>query len=272
MKKIKKVIKYCAIGFAILLIVNIIFGILWAVGSLSGFLGLTVNTDINKNMEIIGTEQSNINSLDIELGFTSLEIKRGNEFKVESNNSNIKYYSKNGNVEIKEKDSFFDFSSGNTNSAVIVYIPENIYNLYELDVETSGGVVKIKDLQVSNFVFEQGTGETAIENLIVTNKVDIAGGAGKMDILSSSFNNLDLKLGVGEFNLSGVLTGNNEIESGIGNVNINLTNGLDSYRIRTEKGVGMIKIGEKEMSNNEIYGSGITNINIEGGIGNISIN
>ena len=101
---------------------------------------------------------------------------------------------------------------------------------------------------------------------------DIAGGAGKMDILSSSFNNLDLKLGVGEFNLSGVLTGNNEIESGIGNVNINLTNGLDSYRIRTEKGVGMIKIGEKEMSNNEIYGSGITNINIEGGIGNISIN
>ena len=231
MTSVQKVIKYCAIGFAILLIVNIIFGILWAVGSLSGFLGLTVNTDINKNMEIIGNEQSNINSLDIELGF-----------------------------------------SGNTNSAVIVYIPENIYNLYELDVETSGGVVKIKDLQVSNFVFEQGTGETAIENLIVTNKVDIAGGAGKMDILSSSFNNLDLKLGVGEFNLSGVLTGNNEIESGIGNVNINLTNGLDSYRIRTEKGVGMIKIGEKEMSNNEIYGSGITNINIEGGIGNISIN
>lgn len=109
MTSVQKVIKYCAIGFAILLIVNIIFGILWAVGSLSGFLGLTVNTDINKNMEIIGTEQSNINSLDIELGFTSLEIKRGNEFKVESNNSNIKYYSKNGDVEIKEKDSFLIF-------------------------------------------------------------------------------------------------------------------------------------------------------------------
>ena len=103
MTGVQKVIKYCAIAFAILLVVNIVFGILWLVGSLSGILGLTSNDDnIMENMEVIGSEETIINKLKIELDFTSLEIKRGEDFKVETNNSKVKYRNKDGTIEIEE--------------------------------------------------------------------------------------------------------------------------------------------------------------------------
>ena len=273
MTGVQKVIKYCAIAFAILLVVNIVFGILWLVGSLSGILGLTSNDDnIMENMEVIGSEETIINKLKIELDFTSLEIKRGEDFKVETNNSKVKYRNKDGTIEIEEENNFWNYKAGNNDSSVVIYIPEIMNALQEIDIESSGGEVNINDLQVNKFDLEQGAGKVLIENLIVTEKSDIAGGTGKMDILSSSFNNLDLNLGVGEFNLNAILTGNNEIESGLGSVNINLIDGLENYKIRVEKGLGTIKINDEEISNNKIYGNGNTNINVEGGIGSISIN
>ena len=272
MTGVQKVIKYCAMAFAILLVINIVFGTLWLIRSLSGFLGLTSNDNIiMENMQVIGIEENNINKLKIELDFTSLEIKSGNEFKAETNNSKIKYKSKNGMIEIEEESNFWNYKVGYTDSKLVIYIPENMNTLQEVIIESSAGVVDVSDLQVNKFDLEQGAGKVLIENLIVTEKLDIDGGTGKMDILSSSFNNLDLNLGVGEFNLNAILTGNNEIESGVGSVNINLINGLENYKIRAKKGLGSIKINNEEISNNEVYGNGNANINIEGGIGNISI-
>lgn len=273
MTSIQKVIKYFAIAFAILLIINIIFCILWLIGSLKGVLGLTSNdNNIMENMEVIGSEKTAVNKLKIELGFTSLEIKRGEEFKVETNNSNVKYKNNNGIIKIEEVNNFWNYNVDNNDSNVIIYVPENMNALQEVYIESTGGLININNLQINKFDLEQGAGKVLIENLIVIEKADIEGGTGKMDILSSSFNNLDLNLGVGEFNLNAILTGNNEIESGVGSVNINLINGLENYKIRAEKGLGSIKINNENISNNEVYGNGNTNINIEGGIGNININ
>ena len=273
MTSVQKVIKYCAIAFAILLVINIVFGILWLVGSLSGVLGLTSNdNNIMEYMEVIGSEETTVNKLKIELGFTSLEIKRGEEFKVETNNSNVKYKNNNGIIKIEEVNNFWNYNVDNNDSNVIIYVPENMNALQEVYIESTGGLININNLQINKFDLEQGAGKVLIENLIVIEKADIEGGTGKMDILSSSFNNLDLNLGVGEFNLNAILTGNNEIESGVGSVNINLINGLENYKIRAEKGLGSIKINNENISNNEVYGNGNTNINIEGGIGSININ
>ena len=273
MTSIQKVIKYFAIAFAILLIINIIFCILWLIGSLKGVLGLTSNdNNIMENMEVIGSEKTAVNKLKIELGSTSLEIKRGEEFKVETNNSNVKYKNNNGIIKIEEVNNFWNYNVDNNDSNVIIYVPENMNALQEVYIESTGGLININNLQINKFDLEQGAGKVLIENLIVIEKADIEGGTGKMDILSSSFNNLDLNLGVGEFNLNAILTGNNEIESGVDSVNINLINGLENYKIRAEKGLGSIKINNENISNNEVYGNGNTNINIEGGIGNININ
>lgn len=273
MTSAQKVIKYCAIAFAVLLVINIIFGILWLVGSLSDVLGLTSNdNNIMENMKVIGSEETTINRLKIELDSTSLEMKSGDKFKVETNNSKVKYKNKNGIIEIEEESNFWNWKAVNTDSSVVIYIPKNMNILQEVDIESSRGVVNVSNLQVNKFDLDQGAGKVLIENLTVTEKSDIDSGTGKMDILSSKFNNLDLNLGVGEFNLNAILTGNNEIESGVGSVNINLMNGLENYKIRAKKGLGSIKINNEEISNNEVYGNGNTNINIEGGIGSININ
>ena len=107
MTSVQKVIKYCAIAFAILLVINIVFGILWLVGSLSGVLGLTSNdNNIMEYMEVIGSEETTVNKLKIELGFTSLEIKRGEEFKVETNNSKVKYKNNHAIINIEEESNY----------------------------------------------------------------------------------------------------------------------------------------------------------------------
>ena len=92
-----------------------------------------------------------------------------------------------------------------------------------------------------------------------------------MEILSSSINNLDLDLGVGEFILNAKLTGNNEIDAGVGNVRVKLVDGLENYTIKASKGLGSIKIDNNEISNDINYGTGSTYINVNGGVGNITV-
>ena len=54
-------------------------------------------------------------------------------------------------------------------------------------------------------------------------------------------------------------------------VNNNTCISKENYRIKTDKGIGTIKIDGKEISNNELYGNGSHSIDVDGGIGNIKI-
>lgn len=270
MSEAQKIIKYIAIALAIFLTITIISTIIIIILSLSGFLGLTTNDNISKeNMEIISTDTLNINELNIYLSFTNLEIKKGEEFRVETNNPKIEYDNKNGKVTIKENSSWkFDTSA---NNSVIIYIPDNIQTIQKAEIESGTGIVNIKNLKINELYFEQDAGKVLIDNLVVNRNASIESGAGKMEILSSSINNLDLDLGVGEFILNAKLTGNNEIDAGVGNMRVKLVDGLENYTIKASKGLGSIKIDNNEISNDINYGTGSTYINVNGGVGNITV-
>lgn len=267
----QKIIKYLAIAFAVFLIISIFSAIFWTISSVSILLGLSKENSVNmENMQVIATD-TNVNNLKIELNFTNLEIKRGSEFRVETNNSKISYKNKNGNVLIEEKNNFLNFGDMEK-TILVIYIPDNMETLNKVEIESGANTAIIKDLQLKEFDFEQGAGEVSLENLTVSGNANIDGGTGKMNVLSSTLNNLDLSLGVGEFSFNGKLTGNNEIDAGIGNVNITLTDGLENYRIKASKGIGDVKIGNDRIASNTTYGNGTTLIDVDGGIGSILIN
>ena len=253
----------------LLLIVAIITGILTAFYALSGVLGLRGDDEmLSSEMTITNFESSEIDTLDIEVAYSELTIKKADSLRVETNNNNIKFSQENKELQIKEKK--HKWFSINERQELIVYIPENI-ELEKVRIVTGAGKINIDNLKTERLAFELGAGEAEIKNLNVTKDCEVDGGAGKLTIVSGNINDLNLDMGVGETNLNTILTGKSEINAGVGNLNINLQNSKESYRIKADKGIGNIKIDGKEISNGEVYGNGSNLIDIDGGIGNIEI-
>lgn len=76
---------------------------------------------------------------------------------------------------------------------------------------------------------------------------------------------------LGKLSITSKLTGNNDIDAGIGKLDIHLTDGTDNYTIKVSKGIGSITVDGKEAKDGSIYGNGLTDIKIDGGIGAINI-
>lgn len=86
----QKVIKYLANAFAIFLVVTIISGILTGGYALLSALGLIhTNKDIvTESLKVISKEVKEVTTLKIDLAYTNLDIKTGDDFKVETNYRN----------------------------------------------------------------------------------------------------------------------------------------------------------------------------------------
>lgn len=269
----QKVIKYLAIAFAVFLIVNILSAIFWGLYSFSFIFGL--NTEEyeesyleNGENEITSFEYEDIDTLDIEVAFSSLTIKTGEKFKIETDNNYISCKQKDKTIKVDEKS--HNWFSKNNRGEVIIYIPNNL-EFDRLKINTGAGKIDIEKIATRNLSLEIGAGETKIEELNVTNKAKIDGGAGKVSILSGTINNLDLDMGVGAVELNAKLEGDTDIDAGIGELDININASKEDYRIKAEKGIGNITIDGKGVSNDTVYGDGENYLKIDGGIGNIKI-
>ncbi|MBO5478883.1 MAG: DUF4097 family beta strand repeat protein [Clostridia bacterium] len=265
----QKVIKYLALAFAMLLTVSIISGILGALYALSGVLGLKKDNEIIKGeMSMVDFENGDIATLDIDLTFTNLIIKKGDFLKAETNNSNINCKQNNQNLQIKEKNHGWFLK--NNKGDLVVYIPENI-KFEKVKINAGAGKVEIENINTKKLDFDLGAGETKIENLNVTNDCKIEGGAGRLSILSGNINDLDLDMGVGKVEIVSTLTGSSKINAGIGSLELNLQGPKESYKIKADKGIGSIKINGTEISDDSSYGEGENDIKIDGGIGSIKV-
>ncbi len=278
----QKVIKYLAIAFAIFLIVNIIGVILSIIGVIGG-IAFFSNTITDVREEIIQDQPNysespqvitdniqieNITKFEIDVKYSTLEIKNDDTFKVESNDKNVTCTQRGNELIIKETgNNWLNKKEGNT---IIIYIPEN-KEFNEIDFDAGAGDISIETLTTKDFSFSIGAGKVEINKLNISNEAEIDGGAGKVDILSGEIRNLDLDMGIGEFNLNTKLLGNNNIEQGMGKLTIRLTDNMQNYTIKTVKGMGSITIDGEEAQNNATYGNGQNIVNIEGGMGAIEI-
>ena len=247
----QKIIKYIATAFALFLVVTIISAILSAGYEILSSIGLIHTKDniTTEDFKVISNDLKEVSTLKIDLACTDLDIKVGDNFKIETNNSKIILEQNNGNVQIKEKNKNL-LNKNNNSSNLTVYIPEAIPNLY----------------------LELGAGDVHIENIIVTQQIEINGGVGKTDFKSCKMNNLQANLGMGEFSLEGELTGKNKISSGIGEVNVNLINNKEDYTIDVSKGIGTVVLDNENVGEDRKYGNGECYLDIDGGIGDITIN
>ena len=271
MNVIQKVIKYLAIALAAFIIMNIVSVVLSVLYGLSWISGAVKDAEIIESQEEIYSTIGNadITTLKIELNASKLEIKNGEMLRVETNNLNVKCNQEGSQLIIKDKTKNW-FSKRSDESQIILYMPANM--LWDsVKIDTGAGELNIEELATRNFDFDMGAGKVVIKELNVSNKAEIDGGAGKIEILSGAMNNLKLNAGVGEFTLNSKLTGRNDVNAGVGKINFNLIDGTENYKIKVNKGIGSITIDGKETTDGNEYGNGETYIDIDGGVGSIEI-
>ena len=269
MTMLQKIIKYFALALAAFLIFSIISGILGGLYFFTGLLGLQKHSEtIKSEMSAVSFEESNINSLDIDVAFTNLIIKSGESLKIETNNENINYQQSDLNLQIKEKTHNWFFK--NNKGDLIVYIPDGL-EFEKVKINAGAGKIQIENINTKKLSLELGTGETTIEKLNVVDNCKIESGAGKVDIYSGKINNLNLDIGVGKFKLTSSIIGNSKINAGIGSLELNIQGNKEDYKIKADKGIGTIKIDGKNVEDNYVYGDGENEVKIEGGIGSISV-
>ena len=268
----QKVIKYFATAFAVFLIVTIISAILSGGYALLSAFGLihTNKNIIAEDLKVISSEIKEISTLQIDLAFTNLDIKTGDIFKVETNNSKITIKDDNGSVRIKEENRNW-LNNNNKASNLIIYIPEDMIFIDETKIETGAGKINIEKLNTQSLYLKLGAGDVYIENVIVAEETKIDGGVGKTELKACEINNLKANLGIGEFIFNGKLTGNSDIDSGIGAINIDLMDNKKNYTIDVSKGLGNVTLDGQKIEMDRVFGTGENYLDIDGGIGEIKI-
>lgn len=264
MTGLQKAIKYCAMGFGIFLIISIISAILGGIGIITMISGGKQGSGENF------TETYNdLDSIDIDVSYSSIIVQPGKEFGVRAQNVSRKFSmdEKNGNLKIKEKKSWFwgSHSSGE----IIITVPEKAV-LDDLTIDSGAGKIEINQVTANQLDISQGAGVLTIRNGNFT-KTDIDGGAGKIDISSSILHNLVLDAGVGKVDVEAMITGNSSIDCGVGGIYLRLLGSKEDYRIHVEKGLGSIKINGQSYNDDTSFGRGDNFIDMDGGIGSIVV-
>ncbi|MGM9658568.1 MAG: DUF4097 family beta strand repeat-containing protein [Eubacteriales bacterium] len=266
MNSFQRVIKYLAFAFAIFLSVSIIGGIITGLTGISYVISGR-DSEATGEMQLYPVE-GEINSLSLSLSGAELKIKTADTFSVQSNHNYISVTSEDGKLCIKEtKKLFAVYPKGAT---VILCIPDG-FVFDSASVETGAGRVEIDSLSADVLKLSLGAGEAEIGNLTANERSDIEGGAGELTINGGRLCNLKLDMGVGELTLRSRIEGQSRLNYGIGEAGLTLLGSPEDYQIEIDKGIGEARIEGKSMSDDSVYGTGENIIEIDGGIGAISI-
>lgn len=275
MNTAQRVIKYCAVAFAILLVGGIISAIISGGMLMAHIFGGWYDTEsiagVTEVIEVGEVTPENLTGLYIDVKATSVVITRGEEFKLESDEGIIKVSRGNNALYIQEKDFNLLTDWGTRGRELKLTLPEDWDALETLRLNAGAGRVEVRDLQVRNLELDLGAGKTELHNVMATERAKVKGGAGYLAVHGSEMKNLDLDMGVGKVELGVKLSGSNQIDAGVGKLELNLRGDAEDYRVKVKKGLGSITLDDEKMADGASWGEGAALVDIDGGVGAIEI-
>lgn len=276
MTSFQKVIKYCAIGFALFLAVSIIYGIASAA---IAFLGVVTGAPVFRDKDDkygLVEDYNNINSLDIDISSCKLTIQTGDQFHVEAKNVPKDFkveVTEDGVLKIRDDKSshFLWFSINNSNAKVDLYLPQD-FIAKNAEIENGAGEIEIDKLRAEKLIITTGAGRLKGRNIVADESALIENGAGEVVLKDVMLEDAVFDCGVGRVSVTGQLLGENTIDCGIGEVDLELTGRIGDYDINIDKGLGSARInGEKYRQSFYQNLNANHSIDVDGGIGSISI-
>lgn len=268
MTSTQRVIKYLAIALAVMIIFSIASGAMGAVTVLTGLFS-SETVDLQQTGDFLeGSIGAEVTSIDIEVNSVSVWIKKGDSFKFETNNESIKSKITKEKLSITQKSvNFFD-SDGN--NSLIIYIPEDVV-LEKLTLSSAAGNVRAEGITADKMNIDLAAGELKMTDCKATKSTDIDTGMGKTEITDCRLSNLDMDLGMGKLTMVSYLTGKSEIDCGIGQADITLKGKVENYKIKADKGIGVLTVDGNSIADEGTFGDGENVIDIDAGIGNVKI-
>ena len=249
----------------------------------------TINSD--KNTTISSTSNYSINNL------ASLTINGGNltgsgiyttgdliidDIDINTTNTNAIYindgtttinggsYKSEKGTTINNNKGTVKINAGEITGSVGMYTKGTTI-INDVNINNGAGEVYIEGINSKSINMDFGAGKVTIDSLI-SDKADIDSGAGKIVINSGSIGKLDFDMGVGEVVISSEIGNDTKIDAGVGNFIFNIFGNKDDYKITVDKGIGNVSVDNTLVNDNSKVGNGSKNIDVNGGIGNISIN
>lgn len=260
MTSFQKVIKYCALGLAILLIVSIAGGVL----RLAAALGAFRSGSSEEPVENRWSGSTAFTDLELELRSLELEIKEGEGFSLESNSPHITVKEQGSTLIVREKKNNFK------NGKLTLCIPKD-HSFRKVEIDAGAGEFLIQSLSAEVLDLDLGAGEAIIENLAVTKRAEIDGGAGKLTVCNGAIRDLDVDMGVGQLSVTARLTGTSMVDCGVGKTVLNLIGIREDYQLHLDKGIGTATFNGEPMRDQVVYGDSNCVVNIDSGIGPIEI-
>lgn len=234
MTEMQKIIKYCALALAIFLIfiiVTTISNVGYNILEKTDLINNS-NSKLLKNNIVISNNESEIREIDIDIKSSNIILKTAKNFKVETNNKDIKYSYEDGKVLIKQNNVNKWYFNKNNNSKLIFYIPSEI-SLEKINLNNNVGDVKIDFEKIFN---------------------------------------LNIDLDVGDIFVKSMLSGKNIIKSNIGDINLELSLKQEDYKFEFDKDIGEVKLNNNKIKRDTITGNSNNNLKIKTNIGDIKIN
>ena len=202
------------------------------------------------------TPNGDVSELKADLSVAEVEIKNGSEFKVEYNGSkklkpSYDYDPSDKKLKIKQPKKNKNGIGMRTENTLIITIPKDSA-FKDIDIT----------IDVGNFN----------SVALVAKDVDIKCDVGSMNIEGIACDELEAKNDVGDINIADCIGKDIKAKSDVGSVNIIIADNLDEYSIKAKASVGDITIGDDSFSGNYEKKSGSKKIDLESGVGNVSIN
>ena len=210
---------------------------------------------------------SDIHSLDISINAATFSIKLSDKIAIESNLKYLLVKEENGVLTIFEE---ARRNADYRDAELILYLPANV--IYEnVSIETGAAAMNVETLSAVSLTLGLGAGNINFKHLNVTQHADIEGGAGEINILDGTLNNLNLEMGIGELNMTAALLGSNQLEFGVGDANLTILGSKDDYRMDIEKGIGSVTVDGQKVTDFGSSGNGKNFLEIDSGIGAVNL-
>lgn len=256
--------------FAIVLIVSIIGAIVQGIFSIfsgSGVIGFGGHKDDESSY----ISQEYIDELDgyclvAELKATDVTVNSGDKFEYKTNNKYVTVKQEDDKIIIKET----KIAKNKKNSKLELTIPKD-KTFSTVDFSSGAGNVTINGLSADELDFQLGAGDVTVNDLVVTDSAEIDCGVGNFNVNGGNIKDLELNSGVGNVSFSTALIGECEINSGIGEIDFNVFGSADDYSVSVSKMAGEVYVDGKKVSGHTTVGNGQNEIEINGGLGKVSV-
>lgn len=237
------------------------------IGIVFGMIGIAIGRNraisTRNNTFSFSDTVAGVESIDIDVKFSKVEIISGNEFSVVVNNmmeDGFKSYVKDGVWYLKDDyddDNFinlfgfeipitqgwfsWNFELGDYAPLIQITMPDE-FIAKEYNISLGAGELDMKVLNANNCDLLVGAGSIKLQRLNITNKAKLEVAAGELVVSNLKTLDANITCGMGSARITGEIQRNLTADCGMGSIEMDLSGEEDNYDYYISCGVGNVKL------------------------------